>query len=251
MLTLSTPATGGAAEAAGESVVHASSSSVAVARRASDILGALRLRYDVYRAAGYLPASAARVDADAYDPRSSILVGKDGAAIAGTVRVIAADRLSAPPRDLVPLVVAVAGDRALAEHVATQRSASLPSIVSDEVAARIADLNPRGMPICELSRLVVLRAAQGTGLASRLVELGSAVAWRRGPALLVGSCLPERVGAYARRYGYRPLRDPADGLDYFPSVGQHGCVIACRPDDMPRAMRERVERLAQEIGDES
>ncbi len=209
------------------------------------LVEAFRLRYEVYRQLGYVTVGDAELDVDEYDERALPLGAFDVSTqeLVGTMRIIRAESRS-DYRCAVRRVVAQADDAALTARVIGRRSPTLPSAVSLEIGQMLVAI-AGGLPICELSRLIVRPDRRGSGLSSLLIEAGMALAWHSGPALLVGGCLAGHVPMYAR-YGFRLLRSN-DREDYFASVGQVARVVVCCPDDVPEPTRSRVQRMAQNI----
>jgi GNAT superfamily N-acetyltransferase len=211
------------------------------------LVESFRLRYGVYRQLGYVAAAGTGLDVDAYD-ECALPLGVFAVAtqeLVGTMRILRSEpwpKYQAAVRS----VVTQAGDATLTARAFGQRVATLPSIGSPEIGQRLVAV-AGGLPIYELSRLIVRPDHRGTGLFRRLLEAGMALAWCSSPALLVGGCLSRHAPIYGR-YGYRPLRSDA-GEDYFAGVGQVGCVLTCHPSDVPEPTRSRVDKLVQKIAE--
>jgi GNAT superfamily N-acetyltransferase len=241
--------TGGETEAGNQvvSVQRLPEIQIAAIAPSSRLLAAsFRIRYEVYRGLGYVADCAAALDVDEYDACALPLGALDTATreLVGVLRVIS----TRPHRDYraaVERVVAQAACPALSARAGRPRSSILPSIVSREVARALEAAGGHGLPTRELSRCIVRPDRRGAGVSRALIELGMALAWREGPAVLIGGCLTEHLSMYAR-YGFRPLRDVGD--DYFARVGQRAHVTICRPDDVPEPTRSRVAGIASSAG---
>lgn len=208
----------------------------------AELVESYRLRYEVYRALGYLQRlNRSRLDIDAYD-RSAIPFGAFDAGsgtMIGTLRLVTTERQLEYER-LIEGVLAEVSDGELAEQALGPRQWPLPGIISDEVDRQIAAFNTEGFMIYELSRLIVRPGHRGSGVSRGLTQLGMAHAMRSGPAVIIGGCLPEHNQMYAR-YGFSRL--PNTGLDRFKSVGQIANTIICRTDMMPQPTLSHLDEL--------
>ena len=208
----------------------------------ADLVESYRLRYDVYGALGYLQRfNHARLDIDEYDSSSLPFGAFDSRTgeMIGTLRVVLAE--PQPDYDyLIRTLVAGYGDADLARQAWGPQPHPLPSIISDEVERQIEAFNPERFAVFEMSRCIVRSDRRGTGMSRGLTELGMAHAMHRGPAVLIGGCLPEHLPMYAR-YGFAQL--PHTGLDHFDSVGQLAHTIICRTDVLPQPTRSHIDEL--------
>jgi predicted GNAT family N-acyltransferase len=212
----------------------------------AELVESYRLRYDVYSALGYLQRSnPSGLEIDPYDAYSIPLGAFDPVSgeMIGTLRLITVE-LQPDYEHLIHGVLGGSADDALARRVLSPRPYRLPSMISSEIARQIAAFKPEGFAVRELSRTIVRPGRRGVGVSRRLMELGLAYATRRAPAVLIGSCLPEHVGMYAR-YGYRKL--PHTGLDHFASVGQIANAVVCRTDMLPEPTRAHVGALIRSM----
>jgi predicted GNAT family N-acyltransferase len=207
-----------------------------------ELIQSYRLRYEVYADLGYLSQpNPSRLEIDAYDAWSIPFGAFDATsrAMIGTLRLITKQ----PQPDfarLVRQVSALFADDALAMRAWAPRPRLLPSIVSDNIDQSLAAFNTENFIVSELSRSVVDRNFRGSGVARSLMELGLARAAFSGPALLIGSCLPEHLPMYAK---YGCIKLPHTGLDLFDSVGQIAIAVVCRTDRLPQPTRSHVDEL--------
>lgn len=196
----------------------------------------------MYAALGYIPdRGPGGLEIDEYDTRAEPAGAFDPAsgALIGGIRLILTEPQPAHER-AVRQIVAGSGDAELARRALARPAQPFPSVVSGAVLDRVQAFNTSGFALYELSRTIVAPAHQGKGLARGLIEFGIACAARRGPATIVGSCLPAHVPMHAR-YGFAPL--PSGDLESFASVGQHGYVLIGRSDRLPEPTRANVSEL--------
>jgi predicted GNAT family N-acyltransferase len=213
----------------------------------AELIESYKLRYEVYGALGYLRRfNASKLEIDEYDS-SSIPFGafdpRSGAMI-GTLRLITAE-VQPDYEHLVHRVLAELGDLELAKQALGPLPLPLPSIISDEIHRQIEAFNTDRLVVHELSRTIVRPGHRGMGVSRGLVELGLAYASRRGPAVVVGGCLPTHLPMYAK-FGCHPL--PHTGLEIFHSVGQIANTIICRTDVLPQPTRSHVDALLRSMG---
>jgi predicted GNAT family N-acyltransferase len=212
----------------------------------AELIESYRLRHEVYGALGYLRCdNRTRLEIDEFDASSTAFGAFDpvSAVMIGTLRLITSD-LQPEHHSLIQRVVGSLDDPDLTDQALGPRIHLLPSITSDEIARQIAAFNTGRFPVRELSRTIVHPGHRGGGVSRGLVEVGLAHASRSGPAVLVGSCLPEHVPMYAK-YGYSQLRPT--GLDYFASVGRFANLVICRTDVLPQPTRDHVDDLLHSV----
>jgi predicted GNAT family N-acyltransferase len=208
----------------------------------------LRLRFEVYGALGYLKyVSAARLEIDEYD-RYAVPFGAfdERGRLVGTLRLVT-DRLQVRHARMLERVLAGQRDSGLAALSSRRRRYAMPSIVSEEIGARLAAANRPGRSLHELSRTIVTPDMRGSGVSRALMEFGLAQASMQSHVMLVGGCLPVHVPMYAK-YGYAPL--PGAGLRHFDSVEQLAVVVVCHTDALPEPTSGRVEQIRLELGQE-
>lgn len=211
-----------------------------------DLLASYRLRYEIYGALGYLQrANASGLEIDEYDVYSIPFGAFDPVSgeMIGTLRLITAE-VQPDHEYLIHCVLGSYADDELTRQALSPRPRPLPSVISNDIAHRIAAFNTERYDVNELSRTIVRPDHRGSGVSRRLMELGLAYATRTAPAVLIGSCLAEHVAMYTR-YGYRKL--PHTGLDHFASVGQVANAVVCRTDQLPEPTRAHVDELVRSI----
>lgn len=220
----------------------ATSSELRALTTVAELVESYRLRYEVYRALGYLQRfNSSRLDIDVYD-LSAIPFGAFDAVsgtMIGTLRLVTTERQLEYER-MIEDILADVSDGELAEQALDPRRWPLPGIISEEVDRQIAAFNTEGLMLYELSRLIVRPGHRGSGVSRGLTQLGLAHAMRSGPAVIIGGCLPEHNQMYAR-YGFSRL--PNTGLDRFNSVGQIANTIICRSDMMPQPTQSHLDEL--------
>ena len=207
-----------------------------------ELIQSYRLRYDVYADLGYLShPNTSRLDIDAYDAGAIPFGAFDATSrrMIGTLRLVSKQPQSRFA-DLIQQVLERFADDMLTMGTRAPRPHILPSIVSDNIDSALATFNAENFVVSELSRCIVDCNFRGSGVARSLMELGLAQAALDGPALLIGSCLPEHLPMY-ERYGY--VRLPRTGLDLFDSVGQIAIAVVWRSDRLPQPTRSHVDGL--------
>ena len=210
----------------------------------AELIQSQRLRYDVYSAGlGYIPPSQSCLEIDQYDSASIALGALDEAGkMLGTLRIIGTDRKPRQDR-LIRDILNDAGDPELICRASGPRRfpLPLPSVTSDDIRREIEDMSD-GLPIVELSRLIVLPGHRYSGLDRGLVFLGIALAAKSGPVVLVGGCLPEHVRLYAR-YGFVRLAGNGTGTKHHASVDRDGVTIACLTNQLPGNVQAVVDAI--------
>jgi hypothetical protein len=207
-----------------------------------ELVQSYRLRYEAYARLGYLRhPNISRIEIDAYDAWAIPFGAFDATSrrMIGTLRLVTKQ----PQPDFSSLVQGVLKlfeDDSLAMQARAPRPHILPSIVSDNIDQALAAFNSENFIVSELSRAIVDHNFGGSGVSRGLMELGLAQAAFGGPALIVGSCLPEHLPMYAK---YGCLRLPQTGLQPFESVGQTGIAAVCRTDQLPEPTRSHVDGL--------
>jgi predicted GNAT family N-acyltransferase len=207
-----------------------------------ELIQSYRLRYQIYHDLGYLrQPNKSKLDIDTYDGWAIPFGAFDTSSqtMIGTLRLITTEP---QPRfsQLVQKVLGLFADTALARQVCADRPHVLPSIVSDAIEKALSDYNTGDFRVSELSRSVVRHRFRGSGVARSLMELGLARAAQDGPALLIGSYLPEHVPMYGK-YGYCKL--PNSGFELFDSVDQVAIAGVCRTDRLPEPTCSHVDDL--------
>jgi len=212
-----------------------------------ELINSYKLRYHVFADVGYLQhPNSCGLEIDAYDERAVPFGAFDTAsgAMVGTLRLITRQPQCHFAR-LVREVVEQAADHRLEAQARGAGSKLFPSIASKKIEQALAAYNTDGLPMAELSRIVVDRNLRGSGVSRRLMEFGIAHASVRGPTLIIGSFLASTLPMYAR-YGYVQL--PETNFDYFESVGQVAIAGVCRTDRLPELTRSHVEELLGRSG---
>jgi GNAT superfamily N-acetyltransferase len=207
-----------------------------------ELVESYRLRYGVYAHLGYLQHdNDSDLEIDGYDARAIPFGAFDAisGAMIGTLRLITAERQPDYDRAIQRIVAACADD-ALSSHVFGPLPWGLPSIVSEVVERQIERFNADQLPVLELSRTIVRPGHRGKGVSRGLMELGLAHATRRGPAMVIGGCLPSHLPMYAR-FGCQPV--PQTVPERFDSVGQVANTVICRTDLLPQPTRGHVDAL--------
>lgn len=207
----------------------------------AELVASFRLRFQVYSAIGYVPHSlVSELEIDVHDAYAIPFGAFDLSTgeLVGTIRLLADDPYEHYER-LVHRIVEDRGDAQLSERVFGERR-GLPSILSDEIAAEIDELNTDGFAVRELSRSITHPDHRGTGINRALMELGMAYAMHTAPVILVGGCQHAHVPLY-ERYGYERL--PHAGTDHFAALGQDGSVVVCRTDRLPEPTRSHTRTL--------
>ena len=214
-----------------------------------ELVESYRLRYEVYGALGYIEPNRSRLEIDPYDPYAVPFGAFDAesGALIGTLRLVT-NEPKAGYVQAVCQVLASSADPELVAQASRPRQHALPSILSPEVASRIAEFNRDHFPVEELSRTIVRPGHRGGGVSRGLMEFGLAWAAQRGPRVLVGGCLGEHVPMYAR-YGYVQL--PRTELDFFDSVRQVAHAVVCRTDVLPEPTRTHVDELVPRLRGEA
>jgi Acetyltransferase (GNAT) domain len=207
-----------------------------------ELVQSYRLRYKVYGDLGYLRhPNISKLEIDKYDAWAIPFGAFEATSrrLIGTLRLVTKQ----PQPDFSSLVQGVLKlfeDDSLAMQARAPRPHILPSIVSDTIDRALAAFNSENFIVSELSRAIVDHNFGGSGVSRGLMELGLAQAALGGPALIVGSCLPEHLPMYAR---YGCLRLPQTDLELFDSVGQIGIAAVCRTDRLPEPTRSHVDGL--------
>jgi predicted GNAT family N-acyltransferase len=211
-----------------------------------DLICSYRLRYEVYADLGYLSPNNSGLEIDPYDAWAIPVGAFDTGTgkLMGTIRLITSGRQGRYAR-LVDEVLVLLADDLLKMRARAPRPHAFPSIASDKIDRALAVFNTDRLPVAELSRCVVDRKFRGSGVARGLMERGLAIAASGGPAVLVGSFLPEHLPMYAR-YGYQQL--PQTDFDLFDSVGRVAIAGVCRTDKLPQPTRSNVEELLRSRG---
>lgn len=213
----------------------------------SDLMASFRLRYEVYRALGYLRSTlASELEIDEHDACALPFGAFDLSTgdLIGTIRLLSSDPHPGYER-MIRRVVEACGDARLAERVFGERG-DLPSILSPRIAREIAVCNTSGFPVRELSRSITHPDHRGSGVGRGLMELGLTYAMQDGPVFLVGGCQTEHLPMYAR-YGYDKL--PHTELDHFAAVDQVANVVVCRTDRLPDPTYSHTRALLRSLLD--
>jgi len=225
-----------------EDAQAATSCEIRVIVSVAELLESYRLRYEVYRALGYLQRfNGAELEIDEYD-LSAIPFGAFDVAsgqLVGTLRLITTERQADYAR-MIEHILGEVSDGELAEQALGAPPRPLPAIVSDEIDRQIVAFNSEGFAVHELSRFIVRPGHRGSGISRGLALMGFAQAIRLGPAVIIAGCLPEHNQMYAR-YGF--LKLPNTGLDHFDSVGQIANTIVSRTDMLPQPTQSHLEEL--------
>jgi predicted GNAT family N-acyltransferase len=207
-----------------------------------ELIQSYRLRYQIYHDLGYLrQPNKSKLDIDTYDGWAIPFGAFDTSSqtMIGTLRLITTEP---QPRfsQLVQKVLGLFADTALARRACADRPHVLPSIVSETIETALSGYNCGNFRASELSRSVVRQRFRGSGVARSLMELGVARAALGGPALIVGSYLPEHLPMYAK-YGFSKL--PNTGFELFDSVDRIAVAGVCRTDRLPEPTRSHVDDL--------
>lgn len=210
-----------------------------------ELVASYRLRYDVYGALAYIDQNRSQLELDPYDGYAIPFGAFDAGTgeLIGTLRLIT-NRPQAGYVQSVCRVLVECRDEDLVAQASRPRKHAMPSIVSDDIAARIDGFNRAGHLVEELSRTIVRPDQRGAGVSRGLMEFGLAYAASRGPRILVGGCLAQHVPMYAR-YGYEAL--PQVDLDFFESVGQVAHAVVCCTERLPRPTRDHVDDLVPRL----
>jgi hypothetical protein len=214
----------------------------------AELIASYRLRYEVYSDLGYLAhGNRSRLELDAYDRHAIPFGAFDGSGtLVGTLRLIT-DAVQAHYASAIGGLLGQLDDEALRAQASQARTQPLPTILSPHIAAQVERYNVGRFPVCELSRTIVHPTRRGVGVSRYLIELGLAHASRRGPVVLVGSCLPEHVPMYTK-YGYTTI--PGTTFDRYDSVGQIARALICRSDQLPHPTRGHVDELVRRLSDD-
>jgi predicted GNAT family N-acyltransferase len=207
-----------------------------------ELVQSYRLRYEVYADLGYLRhPNPSKLEIDEYDSWAIPFGAFEATSrtMVGTLRLVTKQPQPELSR-LIQRVLQLFADDSLARQARAPRPHVLPSIISDKIARALAAFNGENFTVSECSRAVVGRNFRGSGVARGLMEFGLAQAAFGGPALLLGSCLPEHLPMNAK-YGFQKL--PQTGLDLFDSVGQIAISAVCRTDRLPQPTRSHVDEL--------
>jgi predicted GNAT family N-acyltransferase len=216
----------------------------------AELIQSYRLRYEVYGALGYLRRfNRAKLEIDAYDSLSIPFGAFDAisGALIGTLRLITTE--AQPGYEYsIRRILADLADEELTQQALGPWQHPLPSILSREIDRQIEAFNTERFVVHELSRTIVRPGHRGIGVSRGLVELGLAYASRRGPAVVIGGCLPAHLPMYAK-FGCQQL--PHTELELFESVGQIAHTVICRTDVLPQPTRGHVDELlrSMESGD--
>ena len=206
-----------------------------------ELVQSYRLRYKVYGDLCYLRhPNISKLEIDKYDAWAIPFGAFEAMSrrLIGTLRLVTKQ----PQPDFSSLVQGVLKlfeDDSLAMQARAPRPHILPSIVSDTIDRALAAFNSENFIVSELSRANVDHNF-GIRCFARPDGIGLAQAALGGPALIVGSCLPEHLPMYAR---YGCLRLPQTGLELFDSFGQIGIAAVCRTDRLPEPTRSHVDGL--------
>lgn len=212
----------------------------------AELIESYRLRHDVYRSLGYLHRfNKSKLEIDEYDSLSIPFGAFDpvSGALIGTLRLITTE---AQPDYECSLrrIVADLADEELTRQALGPWPHPLPSILSEEIDRQVEAFNTERFVVHELSRTIVRPGHRGMGVSRGLVELGLAYASRRGPAVVIGGCLPTHLPMYAK-FGCQPL--PHTDLELFESVGQIAHTVICRTDVLPQPTRGHVDELLRSM----
>jgi Acetyltransferase (GNAT) domain len=212
-----------------------------------ELIQSYRLRYEVYADLGHLRyPSASKLEIDAYDAWSIPFGAFDATsrAMIGSLRLVT-QQLQPDFSGLIHRVLALfADDPSLAIRARAPRPHILPSIVSDNIDRALTAFNTENLVVSELSRSVVGRNSRGFGVARSLIELGLARAAFGGPAVLVGSCLPEHQPMFAK---YGSMKLPQTGLEVFDSVGKIAIALVSRTDRLPEPTQSHVDEILRSM----
>jgi hypothetical protein len=206
------------------------------------------LRYDTYGALGYLRYSnPSKLEIDPYDLMSIPLGAFDAVSgrMVGTLRIVTTE-LQPGYQRLISRVLTEFADPELTRQALGSRPHRLPAIVTDEIARRIAAVNPEQWAVQELSRFIVHPDHRSSHVSRGLVQLALAYTTRSAPALLVAGCQPRHVRLYAS-YGFARL--PHTDVDFHDSVGQFANTIICRSNALPGPMRSQVDALLRAMAE--
>jgi len=212
----------------------------------AELIESYRLRYDVYGTLGYLQrCNESRLEIDGYDSLSISFGAFDpvSGVMIGTARLVTTEAQT-DHEYLIRCILADRADAELTKQALGPWAHPLPSIVSHEIDRQIEAFNTERFAVTELSRIIVHPSYRGSGVLRGLMEICLAYAARRGPAILIGSCLPAHLPMYAK-FGCQQL--PYSGLEHVDSVGQIATMMVCRTDQLTQPTRAHVDNLVRSM----
>jgi predicted GNAT family N-acyltransferase len=212
-----------------------------------ELMAAYKLRYKVFADLGYLQhTNKSRLEIDPYDERAVLFGAFDAVsgAMIGTIRLITPQTQTHFAR-LVRCVLDHCHDDGLTAQAQGPRQDTFPTLATGRIERALVRFNSGGLPVLELSRIIVDPGLRGSGLARCLMECGIARAAIGGHAVVISSFLLSHLPMNAR-YGYVQL--PDTDFERFNSVGQVAIAGVCRTDRLPEPTKSNVDKLLRAGG---